>query len=415
MWRSASAPAFVCWGALLLLLIGHAQADTQQQQQCFTPPLDFSSTGNGLVINSAIPFALKGVSWFGFETSLFVTHGLWAVDYRSLLDVLKQNQFNALRIPLSLDGITQDPAKATQGVNFYCSDNGPYCVNHTQNGDLQNKTSLQILDAIVTAAADRGIVILLDLHSFEPDAFSQNGLWYDSTHTEQQVIAGWIKIASRYQNQWNVIALDIKNEPFQATWATGDSTTDWDSAVARIGNAIHSAVSDRFLIFAEGVAKSPSCPQACFYGGNLRGAQNNPIKTLDKMSRLVYSPHCYGPDVAYQEYFNDPSFPKNMPAIWTDHWGFVQNKTGSAVIIGEWGGHPTGNDLVWLNAFVGYLGANNLRSTFFWCLNPDSGDTGGIMDNSWTTADPQRLAILATLQPNPTKFTVSGGKVCVAN
>jgi endoglucanase len=49
--------------------------------------------------------------------------------------------------------------------------------NQTCNEDLKGLTSLQVLDKIVAAAAARGIYIMLDMHSFEPDAYEENGLW----------------------------------------------------------------------------------------------------------------------------------------------------------------------------------------------------------------------------------------------
>jgi len=39
-----------------------------------------------------------------------------------------------------------------------------------------------------------------------------------------------------------------------------------------------------------------------------------------------------------QEYFKTKDFPANMPPIWEAHWGFATKLTGSAVVIGEWGG-----------------------------------------------------------------------------
>lgn len=86
--------------------------------------------------------------------------------------------------------------------------------------------------------ASKGIVVLLDLHSFQPDAFSKNGLWYDSSHSEAVVISGWRKLADRYRNNWNVFAIDVKNEPFQATWGSQSYNTDFNKAAERIGNAI---------------------------------------------------------------------------------------------------------------------------------------------------------------------------------
>lgn len=48
---------------------------------------------------------------------------------------------------------------------------------------------------------------------------------YDATHTEAQVTAGWLKLAARYQAAPNIIGADLKNEPFQGTWAEGKPAT----------------------------------------------------------------------------------------------------------------------------------------------------------------------------------------------
>ena len=41
-------------------------------------------------------------------------------------------------------------------------------------------------------------------------------------------------------------------------------------------------------------------------------------------SKLVYSPHTYGPSVYMQNYFKDRNFPHNMEQIWSSHFAFVQ-------------------------------------------------------------------------------------------
>ena len=55
---------------------------------------------------------------------------------------------------------------------------------------------------------------------------------------------------------------------------------------------------------------------------------------LSKPGRVVYSPHTYGPNVYGMDYFNDPTFPANMPAIWTSKFGFIKAKGGAAVVTG---------------------------------------------------------------------------------
>lgn len=380
--------------ALVCFVVGYAGAATE----CFSS-FSFTSENGQLNVNG-IPFILKGASWFGFETTNNVFHGLWAQDYHTLLKFLSTNGFNAIRVPFYLDLVLNDATP--NSINFY-----------QMNADLQNLTSLQVLDKVITAAADMGLLIMLDLHSFLPGTFMEDGLWYDATHPEALVLKGWDTLISRYGNQWNVVAFDLKNEPFSTTWG-GPISTDWSAATVRISNHILSSTNgSRFLLFVEGTASSPPCAQNCFWGENLQGPLANPI-TISNQKKLVFSPHCYGPSVAVQPYFSDPTFPANMPAIWDAHWGTVNKITGQAVVLGEWGGQMANPDGTWLNAFVAYLLQKGLTSQFFWCLNPDSGDTGGLLDNDWITPIQPKLDLLQTLAPNPASFSVTGAKYCVS-
>jgi len=366
-------------------------------EQCFSS-FSFTSEGGSLQVNGN-PFTLKGASWFGFETSNNVFHGLWARDYKDLLDFLASNGFNAVRVPFYLELVLNDATPSS--INFY-----------NMNTDLQGLSSLQVLDKIVQAAADKGLLIMLDLHSFKAGTFMQDGLWYDATHPESAVIKGWTTLIARYAKQWNVVAFDLKNEPWAVTWG-GPESTDWHAAVQRIGNAILATPGgERFLIFVEGTNISPPCAQNCFWGENLQGALTDPVK-LTNQKKLVYSPHCYGPSVSPQPYFSDPNFPKNMPPIWDAHWGIVANKTGQASVLGEWGGPLGGASSVWLDAFVSYLVKQKLSSQFFWCLNPDSGDTGGLLLDDWKTPVQGKLDLLARLAA-PAKFSFKNGQYCVS-
>ena len=82
-------------------------------------------------------------------------------------------------------------------------------------------------------------------------------------------------MADRYRNTWNVFAVDVKNEPFQASWGSGNLATDWNKAVERIGNAV---INDtNWLVFVQGTANNPPC-QGCFWGENLQGVETSPVK-----------------------------------------------------------------------------------------------------------------------------------------
>jgi len=392
----------VCLFLLLVALLGCDMLGGSNAQHCFSPSaLNFTSTSGALFVNG-LPFKLKGTSWFGFETNLNVFHGLWTSNsYNFYLDFLVKNNFNAIRVPFHLHLVLNDAQ--------------PGSVNYASNPELQGLTSLQVMDKIIAAAAAKGLLVMLDLHSFLPDTNTQDGMWYNDANPESVVIGGWAKLLTRYKDQWNVFAVDIKNEPFSATWGTGNTNTDWNMGAARIANALASTVSDRFLFFVEGVSSSPPCAQACFWGEDLLGVKSHPVQ-LKNPHKLVYSPHVYGPSVANQPYFSAGDFPANMPAIWDDHFGFIPSTTGRAVVFGEWGGPYTGSTKVWLDAFGSYLAAKKMTDQFFWCLNPDSGDTGGLLKNDWVTPEQDKLDLLAKVVAPPTKFTThANGQVCISN
>jgi endoglucanase len=129
--------------------------------------------------------------------------------------------------------------------------------------------------------------------------------------------------------------------------------------------------------------------------------ENYQVK-LSKPGRVVYSPHTYGPNVFNQPYFSDSSFPSNMPRIWDKHFGFIRLFHDSAIVTGEWGGSTQGKNGIWLNAYINYLKSNDITDNFFWCVNPNSGDTGGLLLDDWKTPDSNKLTLLANLVPNPT-------------
>ena len=49
-----------------------------------------------------------------------------------------------------------------------------------------------------------------------------------------------------------------------------------------------------------------------------------------------------------------------------------------------------------------------------WCLNPNSGDTGGLLDYDFLTPKKEKLALLDRVQPNPTFISKKGeGQLCI--
>jgi len=269
-----------------------------------------------------------------------------------------------------------------------------------------------MLLVIIRKAAQRGLLILLTCHRITPDAWPGNGLWYNDEIQEDQVLLNWDLMAQHFCGEWNVFAVDIQNEPHKSSWGRG-TRFDWNQAAARIGNRVLSKCP-RWLIFVEGVSAQPGAigdkgiPGGYWWGGNLVGVHHAPIR-LNQPKRLVYSPHTYGPGTFYQTYYQCCGFPSNMPAIWDEHWGFVRSSTGVPIVVGEWGGKNSGTDHTWHVAMVNFL-KERMIGSFYYCLNPNSEDTNGILLDDWKTIDRSKLELLQQLQATEVLPLLPGGR-----
>jgi aryl-phospho-beta-D-glucosidase BglC (GH1 family) len=354
----------------------------------------FHTSGNQIVDVNGTPVRIAGVNWFGFETSNYVVHGLWARNYQDMMNQMKQLGFNTIRIPFS--NAIFNPANTPNGINF------------NLNPDLQGLTSLQILDKVVAYAGQIGLRIILDHHSAKPDDHMNEPLWYipgDPTYTEQAWINDWVALANRYAGNATVIGADLENEPQNpATWGDGNLATDWRLAAERAGNGILQA-NPNWLIFVEGIQTYNG--QSNWWGGNLMGAGQFPV-VLNVANRVVYSPHEYPASVAWQPWFNASNYPNNLPAQWDSMWGYLYRQDIAPVWVGEFGSKlQTTSDQQWYQQFTQYLGDTSSSagsagqagiSWTWWSWNPDSGDTGGILQDDWQTVNQNKVQGLIPIE-----------------
>jgi endoglucanase len=361
------------------------------------------TNGNKIVDSAGATVRLTGLNWFGMETDNHTFHGLWAnapATWTGQIDRMASLGFNTLRVPYTGDSLR--PGATATSVNTFT------------NPDLAGLTPLQILDKVVNYAGSKGMRVILDRH--RPTAAGQTALWYTSTVSEASVISDWQLLAQRYAGNTTVIGADLFNEPHAegtdpngtgACWGCGNTARDWRLAAERIGNAVLQT-QPNWLIFVEGVScpsggtpnvwdSTPDDPLECdWWGGNLAKAGQFPVR-LNVANRLVYSPHDYGISVFdRQPWFNDPTFPNNLPAVWDHFWGYLYNQNIAPVMLGEFGStlaNPL--DVQWLNKLVEYLGTGvNGKSFTYWSWNPNSGDTGGIALDDWYTINQQKYSIL---------------------
>jgi len=338
-------------------------------------PVSGYSVSGGVIKGNGQPIALNGVNWFGFETANNVVHGLWSRNYKEMIGQMKEAGFNALRIPFCPNTLTNGSVSG---------------IDYSQNPDLEGLGSLEILDKIAEELNRQGMYFVLDHH--RPDCNAISELPTTGSYSESAWIADLVTMAKRYQRFPNFFGMDLKNEPHgAATWGTGDGT-DWKLAAEKAGRAVLAA-DPNILIFVEGIQNNSSCSDnsiAHWWGGNLEPQACYPIDLPTE--KLVLSPHAYGPDVYPQDYFNAANFPNNLPAIWEKHFGFLAGKY--ALAIGEWGGRYQGKDAVWQNAFVDYLAKKGICNSFYWSWNPNSGDTGGVLQDDWRTLRQDKVEML---------------------
>lgn len=358
-----------------------------------------STKGNQIVDATGATVRITGINWFGLETDNHVFHGLWSDQpWKSQIDHMAQLGFNTLRIPFSNDNLNNS---LTPSINDYT------------NPDLVGLGPIDILDKVIEYAYSKGMRTLLDRH--RPTAAGQSYLWYIDKTPEEKWISDWVMLAKKYKGNPAVIGADLHNEPHAegtspdakgACWGCGDPKRDWRLAAERAGNAIL-AVNPDWLIVVEGV----SCPsggvnnvwdndtsndERCgWWGGNLSQAGKYPVR-LNVPNKLVYSPHEYATSVYEQDWFKDPAYPANMTEIWDYFWGYIYKQNIAPILIGEFGSVMRDpRDAVWLTELMKYTGTGPTGMSFtYWSWNPNSGDTGGIVQDDWKTVQENKMSIL---------------------
>jgi endoglucanase len=317
-------------------------------------------TAHGKIYKNNEIIQLRGINWFGFETPDLVVHGLWiGRSIESYLRQIKDLGFNSLRLPLSPE-VFMSGYKSTQGY----------------------EKPLDNLNKLLKVANDLGIYVLLDLHTCS----SKKGLVGSPLACEGYTDQSWFSTLKQMADlslvHPNIFGIDLYNEPYKLTWK------EWRELSTAASKHVL-GVNSNLLIFVEGTSGNGSN-----WGGNLVDAANE-LPDI-KLSQLVFSPHAYGPSVADQPYFKDPAFPANMPKIWDTHFGYLTSK-GFVVALGEFGGRYVAQDVIWQDAFIDYLLKKGMTNFFYWSLNPNSGDTGGILNDDWTTVNKDKYELIKKL------------------
>ena len=364
-----------------------------------TPPPPSSDDGNTTgptqgfqAINGSIYDAsgkrvqIRGLSMFGFNADILIPQYLWTMGWKQQIQQVKDLGFNAIRVPYVPDTLYSPT---------------PGYFDPLLNPEFVGKTPLQIMDIWLAELDRQGLYFMLDFHSVSK--VRQNPTWYttDTTITyngQQYTEDNWVRdlvfVAQRYANLPHFMGIDLYNEPNGVVrWGQGDpnqnaTASDWKRASEKAATAVINA-NPNLLVFVQGIngnwdgIENSNIPMN--WGEDLQPQDYLPLSVPN--NKLVFSPHTYGPDVYMKSTFYDPSFPNNLAKDWETLFGYLYPK--HPMIIGEFGGYygtgPSGNmDKQWQDALVDYLIGKGIDGGFYWCYTPNSGDTGGILNNDLT-------------------------------
>lgn len=366
------------------------------------------TSGNQIVQPGVGNVKLKSINWFGAETETYVAHGLWARNYKDIIDHIADMGFNCVRLPFSGDICNTLRAVPDSAINF------------TLNDDLIELSAIEVFDKIVSYLNEKKIWIVLDHHRcFAGDG--PDGSPIADGYGLDQWKNSWKFMVNRYANLEYVLGADLHNEPYRLEWVTWAAYAE-DAANTILGLASH------WLIFVEGVARVGT--SSYWYGGELSGVATRPINLMID-GRLVYSVHEYGISVGDQPWLAKdgaipPEWPYNLYNVWREHWGFIFEDNIAPIFIGEVGGKfgIDGNGVVtnslnsqferqWIYHLQHYMDgyflvdttrhlADNQQGMSFsyWSLNPNSGDTGGILQDDWLTEQSIKLRLINMMLNN---------------
>ncbi|ETV75767.1 hypothetical protein H257_10138 [Aphanomyces astaci] len=357
---------------------------------------------------------ITGINWSGMENSEGVPHGL-AFGQAALDDIVERmakQGMTAVRLPLNVLMINSNAAPNVKDF-----------VDPVVNPELVVSDYMTMIKKIVQGLAKKGVSVLLDIHKLDPAVEGKTeGLWYSATVPASAINQAIQTLATDLcnSNYYNVLGVDLKNEPHDGCWPGGAADVscpdakNWPKAAAKLADTMLAACP-KWMAFVEGLASATltnhgfvtkAGPNTTLYyqewwGAALQNVTKYPVPVAPAhKNKLVYVPHFYSPSVYPAPYYfasfasagggavveewpttadGNASLKANVYRALDLAFGNAVKNIESPVMFGEFGGIYGAKDLFPLKTssrvielFVQYSADRNMSGGFAWSLNPDS-------------------------------------------
>jgi len=364
-----------------------------------------TTDGNRIVDRSGRTVWITGCNWFGYNTGTNLVDGVWNRRLEDMIAEISERGINCLRLPFSSELLLNWKAGIYPEADYHKG----------INDDLCGMNSLEIFDLFVRLTRKYGMRIIIDIHSAETDIMGHiKPVWHTEKITTEQYLSSLAWISARYRDDDTIIAYDLKNEPHgapgdkvRAIWNGSDDVNNWKKTAELAANTVLDN-NPNALVLIEGIQIYPRDIAAndftstdvndyhnTWWGANLMGVRDFPVDlgSEERNRQIVYSIHEYGPDVFMQPWFEGGFDQRRLyDENWHKFWLFIHEENIAPVFIGEWGGFLTGDNIRWMNCLTDLITEHQLNHTF-WCFNPNSPDTGGLIGDDFRTWDEDKFKI----------------------
>lgn len=312
-------------------------------------------------------------------------------------------------------------------------------INLNTNRAINITTYMSTVQSIVEALGYRHITVMISLHTLDPK--KSGGAWYsDELGVTEDDFLEAVDILTKNlcsSKYWNILGLDLKNEPYECTWKGGGGDPSWKEGATKIGNRMLEGCPN-WMAFIEGTSGSypiningRSGTYFDWWGGGLEGAGADPVE-YDVADKVVWAPHYYNTAVNPVWYLyesgdivennvmenyvelDDATLKANVKATMDAMFGYLNQDSQYAMVMGEFAGlyskdvHPMKTTMRTTDYTIEVMLEDDYVGGYMWSLNPESAYqynpadkyghfTEGLLEDDWLTPNEVFLNAMAKL------------------